>query len=269
MFDEKFNVLLEADDEDKKDDDEKEKDEEKKDDEKEEDKKDDEKDDDDDDDDTDPEESDEYNDIMSDSDDDDFNSDDFTGDDGDEPMPDDGEGDYNAVIMVSGDEPSGDLGSEGSEDVYSHMAKLGYLFTVIGNNMKHIHLNTTGRKFEEIHNQAEEYYRHFGYRCDDFFELAKQSASIELDNPGRSKEHIEDVEVETEKDYPFELAVSRMHDNLSKAIDYLKKARQFAGDRTDIESMIDDELGYLNKQVNFILRSKMAVTESFDYNNLL
>ena len=262
MFDEKFNVLLEADDEEKKDD-EKEKDEEKKDDEKEEDKKDDEKDDDDDDDDTDPEESDEYNDIMS--DDDDFDSDDFTGDD--EPMSDDG--DYNAVIMVSGDEPSGDLGSEGSEDVYSHMAKLGYLFTVIGNNMKHIHLNTTGRKFEEIHNQAEEYYRHFGYRCDDFFELAKQSASIELDNPGRSKEHIEDVEVETEKDYPFELAVSRMHANLSTAIDYLKRARQFAGDRTDIESMIDDELGYLNKQVNFILRSKMAVTESVDYNSLL
>ena len=258
MFDEKFNVLLEADDEEKKD-------EETKDDEKEEDKKDDEKDDkDDDDDDTDPEESDEYNDIMS--DDDDFDSDDFTGDD-DEPMSDDG--DYNAVIMVSGDEPSGDLGSEGSEDVYSHMAKLGYLFTVIGNNMKHIHLNTTGRKFEEIHNQAEEYYRHFGYRCDDFFELAKQSASIELDNPGRSKEHIEDVEVETEKDYPFELAVSRMHANLSTAIDYLKRARQFAGDRTDIESMIDDELGYLNKQVNFILRSKMAITESVDYNSLL
>lgn len=255
MFDEQFNVLLEADDEDKKDD-EKEKDEEKKDDEKEEDKKDD---------DTDPEESDEYNDIMSDDDDDDFDSDDFTGDD-------EGEGDdtdYNAVIMVSGDEPSGDLGSEGSDDVYAHMAKLGYLFTVIGNNMKHIHLNTTGRKFEEIHNQAEEYYRHFGYRCDDFFELAKQSASIELDNPGRSKEHIEDVEVETEKDYPFELAVSKMHSNLSTAIEYLKRARQFAGDRTDIESMIDDELGYLNKQVNFVLRSKMAVTESFDYNNLL
>ena len=255
MFDEQFNVLLEADDEDKKDD-EKEKDKEKKDDEKEEDKKDD---------DTDPEESDEYNDIMSDDDDDDFDSDDFTGDD-------EGEGDdtdYNAVIMVSGDEPSGDLGSEGSDDVYAHMAKLGYLFTVIGNNMKHIHLNTTGRKFEEIHNQAEEYYRHFGYRCDDFFELAKQSASIELDNPGRSKEHIEDVEVETEKDYPFELAVSKMHSNLSTAIEYLKRARQFAGDRTDIESMIDDELGYLNKQVNFVLRSKMAVTESFDYNNLL
>lgn len=263
MFDEQFNVLLEADDESKKAD---EKDEEKKDDEKEEDKKDDEKDDKDTD--TDPEESDEYNDIMSD-DDDDFDSDDFTGDD-DEPTSDeDGDDDYNAVIMVSGDEPSGDACPECSDDVYAHMAKLGYLFTVIGNNMKHIHLNTTGRKFEEIHNQAEEYYRHFGYRCDDFFELAKQSASIELDNPGRSKEHIEDVEVETEKNYPFELAVSRMHANLSTAIDYLKRARKSAGDRTDIESMIDDELGYLNKQVNFILRSKMAVTESFDYNTLL
>lgn len=258
MFDEQFNVLLEADDEEKNDD-EKKKDEEKKDDEKDNDK------DTDKDTDTDPEESDEYNDIMSDDDDDDFDSDDFTGDDGDEGEGDD---DYNAVIMVSGDEPSGDACPE-CDDVYAHMAKLGYLFTVIGNNMKHIHLNTTGRKFEEIHNQAEEYYRHFGYRCDDFFEIAKQSASIELDNPGRSKEHIEDVEVETEKDYPFELAVSRMHANLSTAIDYLKRARKSAGDRTDIESMIDDELGYLNKQVNFILRSKMAVTESFDYNNLL
>jgi hypothetical protein len=59
-----------------------------------------------------------------------------------------------------------------------------------------------------------------------------------------------------------------MYDNITKAIEYLKKARATAGDRTDIESAIDDELGYLHKQADFILRSKMsntdAMTESFN-----
>ena len=250
-------LLLEAEDEAKKDEEEKKKEEESKDDD------DDDKDSKDEhDDDTDPEDSEDYNDIMGDGDDDDDFGDDFTGDDdGDEGADD---GDYNAVIMVG--EPSADLGAD--EDVYSHMAKLGYVFTVIANNMKHIHLNTSGRKFEEIHNQAEEYYRHFGYRCDDYFELAKQSAAIELDNPTRAKEHVEDIEVESEKNYPFDLAVSKMYDNITKAIEYLKKARATAGDRHDIESAIDDELGYLHKQADFVLRSKMdktdAMTESFN-----
>ena len=256
-----LGLLLEAEDEAKKDEEEKKKEEESKDDDDDDDK--DSKDEHDDD--TDPEESEDYNDIMGDGDDDDDFGDDFTGNDDDE-TGDEGadDGDYNAVIMVG--EPNADLGAD--EDVYSHMAKLGYVFTVIANNMKHIHLNTSGRKFEEIHNQAEEYYRHFGYRCDDYFELAKQSAAIELDNPTRAKEHVEDIEVESEKNYPFDLAVSKMYDNITKAIEYLKKARATAGDRHDIESAIDDELGYLHKQADFILRSKMdktdAMTESFN-----
>lgn len=281
-----LNYFLEADDEDsKKDDDKDEKNEEKKNDE-DEDKKDKDKK---------PENSDEYNDLMGDddlsdesdsdsdsgdsSDDDEYNDlmDDDIGDlsaDDDEPVADDSSddgGDYNALIVVKGGDSEG--GASGS--VYDALAKLGYLYVVISNNMKHIHLNCAGRKFDELHRQSEEYYYHFNEKADQYFELAAESPMIKLDNPTRSKEHVEDVDVESEENYTFETGISRMSNNLNKAIEYLKTTREKAGDdRTDIQSTLDEELTYLNKQYNFILRKKMInddtateppVTESYNW----
>lgn len=290
MFDD-FNILLEADDEEKKEDKADEK-EEKKEDKKEEDKKKDK----DDDKDKDPEDSDEYNDIMDDGDDtesDDEGSDDDLGDNYNDIVADDDtedDDDYNDSFMDSDDDMNSDSSSDddgdfnalvivgkdsdslGGGDLYEKLAKLAYACVIVSNNMKHIHLNTSGRKFEEIHNQSEEYYRHFAYKTDEYFELAAESPMTKLDNPNRAKEHIDDIEVETEGDYgSFELAQSRMSANLSKIIDYIKDAREAAGSRSDIQSRLDDELGYLNKQVNFIIRKKLTgphqcdVRESFNW----
>ena len=290
MFDD-FNILLEADDEEKKEDKAAEK-EEKKEDKKEEDKKKDK----DDDKDKDPEDSDEYNDIMDDGDDtesDDEGSDDDLGDNYNDIVADDDtedDDDYNDSFMDSDDDMNSDSSSDddgdfnalvivgkdsdslGGGDLYEKLAKLAYACVIVSNNMKHIHLNTSGRKFEEIHNQSEEYYRHFAYKTDEYFELAAESPMTKLDNPNRAKEHIDDIEVETEGDYgSFELAQSRMSANLSKIIDYIKDAREAAGSRSDIQSRLDDELGYLNKQVNFIIRKKLTgphqcdVRESFNW----
>jgi DNA-binding ferritin-like protein len=210
------------------------------------------------------EDSDEYNDLM----DDDIG--DLSADD-DESVADDSSDDYNALIVVKGgDSESG--GASGS--VYDALAKLGYLYVVISNNMKHIHLNCAGRKFDEIHRQSEEYYYHFNGKSDQYFELAAESPMVKLDNPTRSKEHVEDVDVESEENYTFETAISRMSNNFNKAIEYLKTTREKAGDdRTDIQSTLDEELTYLNKQYNFILRKKMInddtvtsdISESYNY----
>jgi DNA-binding ferritin-like protein len=272
-----FNVndffLLEADDEAKKEEDEKkDKDDEKK--EKESESKEDKKEDDDK---SSDEDDSEYNDLMDDdnadsessddtdsdsSDDDEYNDlmDDDIGDlsaDDDEPVADDSSddsGDYNTLIVVKGGDEDG--GASGS--VYDALAKLGYLYVVISNNMKHIHLNCAGRKFDELHRQSEEYYYHFNGKADQYFELAAESPTVKLDNPTRSKEHVEDIDVESEENYTFETAISRMSNNFNKAIEYLKTTREKAGnDRTDIQSTLDEELTYLNKQYNFILRKKM------------
>ena len=265
-----FNVndffLLEADDESKKEEDKK--DDEKKESESKEDKKEEN-------DKSSDEDDSEYNDLMDDnadselsddtdsdsSDDDEYNDlmDDDIGDlsaDDDEPVADDSSDDYNTLIVVKGGDEDGC--SEGS--IYEKLAKLGYLFTVISNNMKHIHLNCAGHKFEEIHRQSEEYYYHFNGKADQYFELAAEYSGVKLDNPTRAKEHVEDIEVESEENYTFEKAISRMTDNFNKAIDYIKCARECAGnDRTDIQSTLDEELTYLNKQCNFILRKKLIV----------
>ena len=156
------NLLLEADDETKKEEDKKE--EEKKSDDDKESKKDDDKKDDEyndlidsetsDDTDTGSDSSDEYNDLL----DDDMSTDgddDFTADSSEDS--DSSGDDYNALIMVKTD---GEPGSTDLGGVYEKAAKLGYVYTVISNNMKHIHLNACGKKFEEIHRQSEEYYHH-------------------------------------------------------------------------------------------------------------
>lgn len=188
----------------------------------------------------------EYNDLI-----DDEPSDDIS-DDTDSTAEDSGD-DYNTLIVVKTGE-----GETGEGSVYDKLAKLGYLYTIIANNMKHIHLNSAGRKFEEIHRQSEEYYNHFNYKCDQYFELAAESPITKLDNPTRSKEHVEDIEVESSENYTFETAIAAMSSNFNKAIDYLKSTRAAVSeDRTDIQSTLDEELTYLNKQYNFILRKKM------------
>lgn len=190
---------------------------------------------------------DEYNDLM-----DDTETSDDISDDTDSTAEDSGD-DYNTLIVVKTGE-----GETGEGSVYDKLAKLGYLYTIIANNMKHIHLNSAGRKFEEIHRQSEEYYNHFNYKCDQYFELAAESPITKLDNPTRAKEHVEDIDVESSENYTFESAVAAMSSNFNKAIDYLKSTRAAVSeDRTDIQSTLDEELTYLNKQYNFILRKKM------------
>lgn len=273
-----FNVndffLLEADDESKKEENEK-KDEDKKDDEKKEsESKEDKKEENDK---SSDEDDSEYNDLMddnadselsddtdSDSSDDEYNDlmDDDIGDlsaDDDEPVADDSSDDYNTLIVVKGGDEDGCC----KGGIYEKLAKLGYLYTVISNNMKHIHLNCAGQKFEEIHRASEEYYHHFNWKSDQYFELAAEYSGVKLDNPTRAKEHVEDIEVETDENYTFDKAISRMTDNFNKAIEYIKCARECVGnDRTDIQSTLDEELTYLNKQCNFILRKKLIVGDT-------
>jgi DNA-binding ferritin-like protein len=272
------DLLLEADDETKKEDEEKKEEEKKSDDDKESKKDDDKKDD------SDSKDDDEYNDLIDSetSDDTDLDSETDTGSDSsdeyndllDDNMSTDGDDDftadssedsdssgddYNALIMVKTD---GEPGSTDLGGVYEKVAKIGYVYTVISNNMKHIHLNACGKKFEEIHRTAETYYNHFNYFADSMFELASESPLIKLDNPARAKEHAEGIEVEADTSYPFETAMARMSDNLNKAIECVKDARAAAGDsRTDIQSKLDEELSYLNKEFNYFLRKKMVADD--------
>ena len=271
-----FNVndffLLEADDEAKKEKDEKKEEEDEKDDEKKEsESKEDKKEEDDK---SSDEDDSEYNDLMddnanselsddtdNDSSDDEYNDlmDDDIGDlsaDDDEPVADDSSDDYNTLIVVKGGDKDGCC--EGG--IYEKLAKLGYLYIVISNNMKHIHLNCAGQKFEEIHRQSEDYYYHFNGKADQYFELALEYSGVKIDNPTRAKEHVEDIEVESEENYTFDKAIYKMIDNFHKAIDYIKCTRECAdNDRTDIQSTLDEELTYLNKQCNFILRNKLFI----------
>ena len=206
---------------------------------------------------------DDYNDLM---DDNDIDMSDDT-DDSDSS-------DYNTLLVVSDtDDKSSDSGS-----VYEKAAKAAYAYVVISNNMKHVHLNVCGRKFNEIHQMCETYYNHFSYTADYFYELAAQSPLVTLDNPTRAKEHCEDIDVETEKEYDFKSALMCIDSNIKLAIKYISELRESSDMRTDVQSKVDDELGYLNKESRYFIRRRLkepmssdndVEMEAYVYNDLL
>ena len=210
-----------------------------------------------------------YNDLMDDDEDfDDSDIDDDLSDDGDDSS-DDSDSDYNTLVVVKSDSDTG--------TVYDKAAKAAYAYIVISNNMKHIHLNVCGRKFREIHEMCDSYYSHFSYMADYFYELAAESPLVTLDNPTRAKEHCEDIEVETEKEYDFKSAPERVNNNIELAIKYISELRSSSDMRTDVQSKVDEELGYLNKESRYFIRKRLIEPtseetiemESYNYNDLL
>lgn len=207
-----------------------------------------------------------YNDLMN----DDSDIDDDLSDDSDDSS-DDSDSDYNTLVVKSDSEGS-DTGT-----VYDKAAKAAYAYIVISNNMKHIHLNVCGRKFREIHEMCDSYYNHFSYMADYFYELAAESPLVTLDNPTRAKEHCEDIEVETEKEYDFKSALERVNNNIERAIKYISELRNASDMRTDVQSKVDEELGYLNKESRYFIRKRLIEPtseetiemESYNYNDLL
>lgn len=227
---------------------------------------------------------DDYNDLISDKDDD-ISDDDIEDSDIDDDIEDDDDetsynnfvdddievdddktsedsgSDYNTLVVVN---PS-DGGGDESGDVFDKAAKAGYTYTVISNNMKHIHLNASGRKFNEIHNLGEDYYNHFSSVADMLFELASESPLIKLDNPTRSKEHCEDIDVESSDNYDFMSAIQAFISNMDYAKKVILEVRRSAEpSRPDIQSTMDEELTYLNKQVNYFMRKRLSSTSSMD-----
>lgn len=191
---------------------------------------------------------DDYNDLMGDYD---IDMSDDTDDSG---------SDYNTLLVVSDtDDKSSDSGS-----VYEKAAKAAYAYVVISNNMKHVHLNVCGRKFNEIHQMCDTYYNHFSDMADYFYELAAQSPLVTLDNPTRAKEHCEDIDVETEKEYDFKSALMCIDSNIKLAIKYISELRESSDMRTDVQSKVDDELGYLNKESRYFIRRRLKEPMSSD-----
>jgi DNA-binding ferritin-like protein len=214
---------------------------------------------------------DEYNDLMG--DDDEYN--DLMGDDDDvsDDSEDSDEGDYNTLLVVQTDS---DSDSDGG--LYEKAAKAAYAFVVISNNMKHVHLNVCGEKFEEVHRLCDELYNHFAYTADTYYELAAESPLITLDNPTRAKEHCEDISVEMEREYNFRQALEVITSNIDLGIKYLSDLRDASDTRKDIQSKVDEEIGYLNKQSRYFIRKRLCgydsetvkdkvELESYDYYN--
>ena len=239
----KFNLFLEADDEEedkKKHDEEEDKD-----------------------DDKDMEDNDYLDDDHDKDDDEDMEDNDYL-DDGDKE--DDSFDDSNDYLGDSNDTGSDTgLGEEGSGDLSNKLAKVAYACCVVANNMKHVHLHIAGKKFDNIHSLSETYYQTIGYWVDSYAELALEDKSGKVDNLSNSAQHVAEISLETEDKYDYESACTAISSNLRQLLEILKNCRESASSRSDIESKIDDNLGYLNKELNYTMERRQAVGEGFSF----
>lgn len=145
----------------------------------------------------------------------------------------------------------------GNLDVYTQAAAVGYTYTLISNNFKHVHLNVVGPKFDRIHALADEYYHYFSDKADFFFELALQNFDS-IDNPTNAQTYSQ-IGVLEERNYNYRDAGTCMCAQLQSAIDAVCSLRDSAVAMADtsVQSDCDTELSYLNKQLNFFMRKRL------------
>lgn len=205
--------------------------------------------------DSDSSDDDEYNDLM----------DDDIGDlsvDDDEPVADDDSsddgGDYNTLIVVK--EPDGSESSSG--DVFEKLAKYAYASQVVANNFSHIATNACGPNYDTINQICGTLSDRLNWGVRDILSTASESPLVKIDNLTRAKEHVEDIEVEDKDSYDISLACERINNNLTILIKYAKDAADAAGNRTDIQRKVDDDISYFSKEMNGRIRKIMTTPSS-------
>lgn len=170
--------------------------------------------------------------------------------------------DYDDITI--GDNDHDDSSDFDSDDLYSKIAKCAYACVLVSNNMKHIHLNVVGRKFDTIHNLTDKYYGNINYISDTLFEIAMEKTN-RVDNPTNAPKHCPDIRIESDDNYEYDNALDVISDNLRSLIDYFKEARSVCDSRPDIQSKLDDELSFLNKELNFIVRRSRSSSSDESY----
>ena len=191
-------------------------------------------------------------------------------DDSDDTSSDEEKGtdnDYLGDSETSDDESS----SSNGEGLYNKLAKVAYAYVVVSNNMHHIHLHAIGRKFKNIHDLAQSFYEHFDDQADFYAELAMQDNSTTVDNFCNAAQYVPEATVETSDKYKYEQAYNLFDSNIEILLSVLKDARALADERSDIQSDIDTELSYLYKQKKYIINRSLvdsssdSIGESFKY----
>ena len=103
---------------------------------------------------------------------------------------DDSDDDSNDYLGDSDDSSEEDGDGTG---LFELITKCAYSYSVISANMKHIHLNTYGKKFDRIHSLADSYYKHFDSLVDFFLELSLEDTSTKIDNLANSAKHCPEI----------------------------------------------------------------------------
>ena len=154
--------------------------------------------------------------------------------------------------------------------VYDNLALLGYCCTLAANDLHHIHLCAKGDKFQEIHNDAEDYMsevRNLGDLC---LELAREG-SLELYNETNAYDVIKDSgndwKVETAKSYTFEEAYTAMSNILSDLTQFITIIEDMDDVKSDVISELDTYARTFSKAVNYFIAQKLGKDDESDVND--
>lgn len=154
------------------------------------------------------------------------------------------------------------------------LSKLAYACVVAANNLRHVHLMCSGRKFDEIHRVSGDLSEMIYYWFDQIAEIALEDESCEIDNCSNAAKYVPEFHQETENNYDFVSGFTAISETLRILMDIMKSTYDACSDRTDIQSFLDDKFRRLSKEYNFMVKRKLkgsgggdTVEESFVVTN--
>lgn len=146
--------------------------------------------------------------------------------------------------------------NKADDDVYTKISHLGYMCILASNDMYHIHLHCIGKKFQEIHQYAEEYHYKLVQDADTWFELALEGLDA-IPNINTALDIIPEWNVVTDLSFNFNTAFKYIEDTLSCIVNQMKVIRNTQGITTDLESLLDDKIRHYTKEVNYFINRKL------------
>lgn len=141
------------------------------------------------------------------------------------------------------------------DEFYNEIELLGQMFNLAAADFKHIHLVTFGHNFNDSHSMMDSYNEKcLGY-MDSCFELCMESGVIPR-NTAKSLEYVDSWEPAEKDSYDYQVAFQTSENILTNLVNKIKEIRSIENIPTDIQSLLDEWLRDLTREINYFIRRR-------------
>lgn len=134
-----------------------------------------------------------------------------------------------------------------------------YVATVLAaNNIHYIHWYVKGKKFDTVHEMANEYYSKLQDAVDDIAELCLQH-NIKIPNPSDVAIDRDGVVLRDNDGFSYREAITQMSVEITRYLNYIKKLADSSStnDVRNEQSKLDDIVAYWSKELNYKIKNRL------------